>query len=40
MKYSNVRAESKTVAKSLAKQGIIPISMENYIIDEIMRENY
>ena len=35
----NVRHDTKNIVKGLINRGLVPFNMEEYLIDEIMREN-
>jgi len=35
----NVRSDVKNIVKNLENKGLIPLSMENYVIDQVMKEN-
>lgn len=36
----NVKFESEKIARSLSRQGIIPESMEQYITEQVLMENF
>ena len=40
MRQENVKAQADKVSKAMEKQGIIPINLASWVMDEVYRENY